>query len=251
MATSIDQFLAEMQRRRKAQLDQISQLFAAQQPGGLSMEPVSARPSLVGGLLKQGAQGAGLSMLTKYIGNPLQSGSAGGVGPATAAAAGASGLGAAPSYLGTFSAPAIGSSIAPASMAAAGAAAPASVAAPTYAASAAPGAAAAAPSVFSSIGSALGAAGSAVGAAASSAIGYLAALFSSRQLKHSIEDYKQVGDLRWVRYRYLPELDPDQIIRIGLIAEEVAETHPEWIVKGPDGKPQGIVYGRIPEHLWP
>lgn len=259
-----EDFLAEMQKRRKMQLDQIKGLFDAQKAPDIQTPGSPGHSSLIGGLLKQGLQNTVLSSATKYFGNP-GGGGGGTLTPGTAGAnpqnsafipgVGVPGFGAAGSSAGgLIGASGIPASVAnPATMALTG---PATFTA--GAAAPAVGAAAASPGLLSGVGSAIGGAGSAIGGAASglasavgSAISYIASLFSTERMKHEIELHKQVGELRWVSYKYLPQFDPSQEKRIGLIAEELVQTHPEWVVRGADRKPLGIHYGEIPRHLWP
>lgn len=109
-------------------------------------------------------------------------------------------------------------------------------------------------------GAGAGAAGTGAGAAAGGATGgaggqglmsILGALFSTRRMKQDISTAVHRGDLRWVHFRYLPSVDPTERWQLGLIAEEVNETHPEWVALDAEGHPLAIHYDRIPEYLWP
>ena len=80
--------------------------------------------------------------------------------------------------------------------------------------------------------------------------GKVPAAVVQQRFKSEIEPYADVEDLHWVTYRYVPVIEVDAPKRIGLIAEEVFETHPEWVYCL-DGEPVAIYYDRIPKHLWP
>jgi len=96
-----------------------------------------------------------------------------------------------------------------------------------------------------------GAGAAATAGAAGGGLAGLLALFSSRRFKHSIEEIARVGDLRWVSFQYLPEIDPEQTLRLGLIAEEVQSLHPELVVLDGDGLPLAIHYDRLRADQWP
>lgn len=271
--------LASIRRQRNVQMQaMLAKQSQVAQPGPMGAPPqAGVRPSLIGGLVKKAAGDAGLSSLSKNFGNPTTAGTApsvpqgtptgGGPNQQKGGGGGGGGFGGflkdwGQGFMGNLGIqnPLPTSGAVPA----AGAVSPLlpQAAGMTFSA-AAPAASTAIPMALSSAG-AVGAPAAASGAAAgssgvlgaigqgiSSAISAIAALFSTERMKHGITDHCRRGDLRWVRYRYLPEFDPAQIERVGLIAEEVATTHPEWIERGLDGRPLAIYYGRIPEHLWP
>ncbi len=104
---------------------------------------------------------------------------------------------------------------------------------------------------LSSAGSAIGGAASSAGSAIGSGIMSLLSLFSTRRVKKEISTAVYRDHLRWVHFKYLEDIDPKQRWHLGLIAEEVAETNPEWVEADVDGQPIGVYYGRIPRYLWP
>lgn len=69
---------------------------------------------------------------------------------------------------------------------------------------------------------------------------------SSRRFKHSI---RLVGTDRagveWVRFRYLPEIDPFQLDRLGVIAEQVYPLRPDAVLLDAAGRPIAVDYGRL------
>ena len=99
------------------------------------------------------------------------------------------------------------------------------------------------------VGSAATTAGTAGLEAIKSALAFIG--LSSSRFKHSVSTYRQVGDLRWVNFTYLPSLDPDQQPRIGLIAEEVVPNHPDLGWYAEDGTLLGLYYGKLRDDQWP
>jgi len=92
------------------------------------------------------------------------------------------------------------------------------------------------------VGTALGAAGVTGGG---SALASLLSLLSSRRFKHEVETLGYEGGLRWVTYRYLPDMDPAQELRVGLIAEEVEQVRPGLVFHDAGGRALGIHYGLV------
>ena len=51
--------------------------------------------------------------------------------------------------------------------------------------------------------------------------------------------------LKPVTYRYKKEMDPEQALSFGLIAEDVAQVSPELITRDEEGKPQTVRYEAV------
>lgn len=93
---------------------------------------------------------------------------------------------------------------------------------------------------------AFGAGAATTATAAGGGLGGLFALLSSERFKHEIETLGwDLRGWRWVSFKYLPELDPFQATRVGVIAEELMERMPEAVVLDQDGLPAGVRYGML------
>ena len=72
---------------------------------------------------------------------------------------------------------------------------------------------------------------------------------SSRRYKHDIQPMHKASEalyaLRPVSFRYHKEYDASQTIAFGLIAEEVAEVHPDLVGRNPEGQPESVRYEQI------
>jgi uncharacterized coiled-coil protein SlyX len=71
-------------------------------------------------------------------------------------------------------------------------------------------------------------------------------LSSSRRFKEAIKPMENASAtlyaLKPVTFRYHKDVDPDQALSFGLIAEEVAEANPDLITRDEEGKPQTVRY---------
>jgi hypothetical protein len=54
-----------------------------------------------------------------------------------------------------------------------------------------------------------------------------------------------IYQLKPVSFRYHKEFDRTQTIAFGLIAEEVAEVHPDLVGRNPEGQPESVRYEQI------
>ena len=54
-----------------------------------------------------------------------------------------------------------------------------------------------------------------------------------------------IYELNPVSFRYHQQYDPTQTIAFGLIAEEVAEVHPDLVGRNPEGQPESVRYEQI------
>jgi hypothetical protein len=72
---------------------------------------------------------------------------------------------------------------------------------------------------------------------------------SSRRYKHDIQPMHNASEaiyaLKPVSFRYYKQYDPTQTIAFGLIAEEVAEVHPDLVGRNPEGQPESVRYEQI------
>jgi hypothetical protein len=72
---------------------------------------------------------------------------------------------------------------------------------------------------------------------------------SSRRYKHDIKPMRNSSEaiyaLKPVSFRYHTQYDPTQTIAFGLIAEEVAEVHPDLVGRNPKGQPESVRYEQI------
>jgi len=72
---------------------------------------------------------------------------------------------------------------------------------------------------------------------------------SSRRYKHDIQAMNQASEvlysLKPVSFRYNKEYDATQTLAFGLIAEEVAEVHPDLVGRNPEGEPESVRYEQI------
>lgn len=72
---------------------------------------------------------------------------------------------------------------------------------------------------------------------------------SSRRYKHDIQPMHTASEaiyqLKPVSFRYHKQYDRTQTIAFGLIAEEVAEVHPDLVGRNPAGKPESVRYEQI------
>jgi len=72
---------------------------------------------------------------------------------------------------------------------------------------------------------------------------------SSRRYKHDIQPMHTASEaiygLKPVSFRYHKQYDPTQTIAFGLIAEEVAEVHPDLVSRNPKGQPESVRYEQI------
>jgi Chaperone of endosialidase len=72
---------------------------------------------------------------------------------------------------------------------------------------------------------------------------------SSRRYKHDIKSMDKASEalfaLKPVSFRYNKEYDATQTIAYGLIAEEVAEVHPDLVGRNPQGQPESVRYEQI------
>jgi hypothetical protein len=88
-------------------------------------------------------------------------------------------------------------------------------------------------------------AGGGVGVLVNSA-GKLGSLPSSARFKDDIEDMGDASSglmqLRPVRFRYKPDIDPSGLEQYGLVAEEVAKVYPDMVVHDDKGQPQTVRY---------
>jgi hypothetical protein len=241
---SLEQVLADIRRKRQRQLDSILGTAGTGRGAGQPMSPMAAVPakhSELLGMLSKMSQGGMQDMMGGMMGGggggapgggmPLMGGGGGGMSmnaPWTLGSGGGGGVGGAVGQVGNAlgqGAQAVGSALG---------------------------------SAGSAIGSGIGAAASAVGGAASAAgsgimsiIGLIGSLFSTARVKHDIHEFERIGDLRWVRFRYVPELDPGQAEFLGLLAEEVVVKHPEWVFHNDRGQPLGIHYDLVPREARP
>ena len=74
-------------------------------------------------------------------------------------------------------------------------------------------------------------------------------LSSSRRYKEEITPMEKASEpilrLKPVTFRYKKDVDPDQALSFGLIAEDVARINPELITRDKDGKPQTVRYEAV------
>jgi hypothetical protein len=79
--------------------------------------------------------------------------------------------------------------------------------------------------------------------------GQLGTLTSSARYKVDIEsmgdDSRVLMDLRPVRFRYKPEIDPTGAEQFGLVAEEVAEQAPGLVLYDAQGRPDSVQYNLV------
>ena len=72
---------------------------------------------------------------------------------------------------------------------------------------------------------------------------------SSRRYKHDIQAMNQASEMLYslkpVSFRYNKEYDATQTLAFGLIAEEVAEVHPDLVGRNPEGEPESVRYEQI------
>jgi len=72
---------------------------------------------------------------------------------------------------------------------------------------------------------------------------------SSRRYKHDIQSMHTASEaiyqLKPVSFRYHKQYDRTQTIAFGLIAEEVAEVHPDLVGRNPAGQPESVRYEQI------
>jgi trimeric autotransporter adhesin len=72
---------------------------------------------------------------------------------------------------------------------------------------------------------------------------------SSRRYKHDIQPIHKASEaiyeLKPVSFRYHKQYDQTQTIAFGLIAEEVAEVHPDLVGRNPAGQPESVRYEQI------
>ena len=72
---------------------------------------------------------------------------------------------------------------------------------------------------------------------------------SSRRYKHDIQPMHTASEaiyaLKPVSFRYHKQYDQTQTIAFGLIAEEVAEVHPDLVGRNPKGQPESVRYEQI------
>ena len=72
---------------------------------------------------------------------------------------------------------------------------------------------------------------------------------SSRRYKHDIQPMHTASEaiyaLNPVSFRYHQQYDRTQTIAFGLIAEEVAEVHPDLVGRNPEGQPESVRYEQI------
>ena len=72
---------------------------------------------------------------------------------------------------------------------------------------------------------------------------------SSRRYKHDIQPMHTASEaiyqLKPVSFRYHKQYDRTQTIAFGLIAEEVAEVHPDLVGRNPAGQPESVRYEQI------
>ena len=82
-----------------------------------------------------------------------------------------------------------------------------------------------------------------------SANGQLGMRTSSKRFKNKIKAMAQTSEtiygLEPVTFRYKPELDPDEILQFGLVAEEVAKVDPELVERDQTGKPYSVRYEAV------
>jgi hypothetical protein len=73
--------------------------------------------------------------------------------------------------------------------------------------------------------------------------------FSSRRYKYDIQPMDKASEvlytLKPVSFRYHKEYDATQTIAFGLIAEEVAEVHPDLVGRNHQGQPESMRYEQI------
>lgn len=77
------------------------------------------------------------------------------------------------------------------------------------------------------------------------ALGQLGTIVSSRRFKHEIADMvgaERLYSLQPRNFKYTADRDPEQRNNYGLIAEEVDEVMPEFVVKNSDGQCQTVQY---------
>jgi uncharacterized coiled-coil protein SlyX len=78
---------------------------------------------------------------------------------------------------------------------------------------------------------------------------FVRATFSSRRYKHDIQPMHTASEaiyqLKPVSFRYHKEYDRTQTIAFGLIAEEVAEVHPDLVGRNREGQPESVRYEQI------
>ena len=71
---------------------------------------------------------------------------------------------------------------------------------------------------------------------------------SSRRYKHDIQPMHTSSEaiyaLNPVSFRYHQQYDPTQTVAFGLIAEEVAEVHPDLVGRNREGQPESVRYSR-------
>ena len=74
-------------------------------------------------------------------------------------------------------------------------------------------------------------------------------LSSSRRYKEEITPMEKASEpilrLKPVTFRYTKDVDPDQALSFGLIAEDVAKINPELITRDKNGKPQTVRYEAV------
>ena len=79
--------------------------------------------------------------------------------------------------------------------------------------------------------------------------GQLGIRTSSKRFKHEIramaESSEAIYGLEPVIFRYKPELDPDEILQFGLLAEEVAKVDPVLVDRDEAGKPYSVRYEAV------
>jgi hypothetical protein len=72
---------------------------------------------------------------------------------------------------------------------------------------------------------------------------------SSKRFKNEIKAMAKTSEtiyaLEPVTFRYKPELDPDEVLQFGLVAEEVAKVNPELVERDEDGKPYSVRYEAV------
>ena len=72
---------------------------------------------------------------------------------------------------------------------------------------------------------------------------------SSRRYKHDIQPMHTASEaiyaLKPVSFRYHKQYDATQAIAFGLIAEQVAEVHPDLVGRNPAGQPESVRYEQI------
>jgi hypothetical protein len=79
--------------------------------------------------------------------------------------------------------------------------------------------------------------------------GQLGTLTSSARFKDEIKPMDNASEaifgLKPVTFRYKRELDPNNMLQFGLVAEEVAKVNPDLVVRDRDGKPYTVRYEAV------